>query len=498
MASDNSSIKSWTSKSKTPSDGGKKVGFRRARPTLIIPPPQLRTTPSPYTAKVSYTAGRPTSDVYDRKGSVFVFDQINGIKNFTVNTDKSGTGIGEKCSYRVYHKIKSWSKKWFTHFFLTIIMIIYTVGGAVIFITIEGQNELKVIDTINKEMDRLLAELREDSIRIPNEESVHRWEGIAVQKLKDFDIMLIEAYNKDPLIVGNTGDKIWSMWNAVVYCATVYTTIGYGHLYPTTITGRALTIVYAIIGIPLFLIALTDFGKLFTRAIKFVWSFVRRLYYTGSCRKARKKAHVKDIFKGAQLVYDIATFRRPSVFSDDSENPQPAVTPIGSVGISANEETPTTPALSNYEINDEFNLPISLALFILISYIFIGAVVYWAWEGWDFFASFYFVFISMSTVGFGDFVPKKVLCMLVSIFYLVFGLALMSMCINVVQEKLSDTFKQASAKLRATIGIQGEDDTSIVAPEIVEMPDIHDPSAIIISENNNVSENLAPLAEKES
>lgn len=68
---------------------------------------------------------------------------------------------------------------------------------------------------------------------------------------------------------------------------------GYGHLYPTTITGRALTIVYAIIGIPLFLIALTDFGKLFTRAIKFLWSFVRRLYYTGSCRKVRKRAHVQ-------------------------------------------------------------------------------------------------------------------------------------------------------------------------------------------------------------
>lgn len=68
---------------------------------------------------------------------------------------------------------------------------------------------------------------------------------------------------------------------------------GYGHLYPTTNTGRALTIVYSIIGIPLFLIALTDFGKLFTRGIKFLWSFVRRLYYTGSCRNVRKSGHVQ-------------------------------------------------------------------------------------------------------------------------------------------------------------------------------------------------------------
>lgn len=68
---------------------------------------------------------------------------------------------------------------------------------------------------------------------------------------------------------------------------------GYGHIYPATNTGRAITIVYAIIGIPLFLILLADFGKLFTRGIKFVWAYVRRLYYTGSLRRVRKQAQVQ-------------------------------------------------------------------------------------------------------------------------------------------------------------------------------------------------------------
>lgn len=71
-------------------------------------------------------------------------------------------------------------------------------------------------------------------------------------------------------------------------------------MFPKTNTGRALTIVYALIGIPLFLIALTDFGKLFTRGIKFVWSFVRRLYYTGSCRNARKNSGVDVSFTNLQ------------------------------------------------------------------------------------------------------------------------------------------------------------------------------------------------------
>lgn len=49
--------------------------------------------------------------------------------------------------------------------------------------------------------------------------------------------------------------------------------------------------------------------------------------------------------------------------------------------------------------------------------------------------------------GFGDLVPDQPIYMMLSIIYLIFGLALTSMCINVVQLKMSDHFKQASSKL---------------------------------------------------
>lgn len=181
------------------------------------------------------------------------------------------------------------------------------------------------------------------------------------------------------------------------------------------------------------------------------------------------------------MMYEIATFRRPSMVVSDPElanqtNAEPAPdTDVQSGSLATGDETPTTPNVSVFEIDDEFNLPITVALFILISYIFIGAVIYCMWEEWNFFASFYFVFISMSTIGFGDIVPQKPLCMFVTIVYLVFGLALMSMCINVVQEKLSDTFKHASAKLSATIGFEAEDDGSLNVPEPIEIPAIHIP-----------------------
>lgn len=203
------------------------------------------------------------------------------------------------------------------------------------------------------------------------------------------------------------------------------------------------------------------------------------------------------------MMYEIATLRRPSFLvsgdpaaGDDPENPNP-----GDQSAGIDTDTPTTPAPSNFAIDDEFNLPISLAIFILVLYMFSGAVMYWVLEEWDFFASFYFVFISMSTIGFGDYVPAHPICMIASIVYLVFGLALMTMCINVVQEKLKDTFQQASAKIGATIGLTvDEEDGSIstVAPGTVEMPEVHAPAKEITLEvpqidfARNLEEKLDP------
>lgn len=68
---------------------------------------------------------------------------------------------------------------------------------------------------------------------------------------------------------------------------------GYGHIAPVTTAGRSITIIYSVIGIPIFLIVLADFGKLFTRGIKFLWAYARGLYYTGSCRKVRKTVQVQ-------------------------------------------------------------------------------------------------------------------------------------------------------------------------------------------------------------
>lgn len=121
--------------------GGQKRPANFKRPTLIIPPPQTPT--SPYTANITMpitAAGTPQNPhMYSRKASEFMFSQFNGIRDFTVSTAKSGLGIGEKCSFWLYNKVSAWSKKWFTHCFLTIVLVVYTIGGALLFVYVEGK-----------------------------------------------------------------------------------------------------------------------------------------------------------------------------------------------------------------------------------------------------------------------------------------------------------------------------------------------------------------------
>lgn len=76
----------------------------------------------------------------------------------------------------------------------------------------------------------------------------------------------------------------------------------------------------------------------------------------------------------------------------------------------------------------------------------------------------------MSTIGFGDYVPKDPIYMMLSIVYLIFGLSLTSMCINVVQVKLSDSFRHASAKIGATIGLSLAEEEALSSQNVSPTP----------------------------
>lgn len=194
--------------------------------------------------------------------------------------------------------------------------------------------------------------------------------------------------------------------------------------------------VYAALGIPLCLVVLSKVGKSLTRIIKFLWSFVRRFYYTGSFQRVRR-------------MIPLSRFR-PSIFQRVSDHVRQSTVRLTSrrSAVGTEDKQRLNEIYVPYEVNDKFNLPPIVAITIAFLYIFLGAFLYTRWEDWSFMEAFYFTFISLCTIGFGDVVPAHPKFFLASSVYLLFGLALVAMVINVIMEAVADTIHKATDTVR--------------------------------------------------
>lgn len=142
----------------------------------------------------------------------------------------------------------------------------------------------------------------------------------------------------------------------------------------------------------------------------------------------------------------------------------PGICPSGRSSPLGAPITPVMDASGNIiggEVDDEFNMPVSVALIILLLYMILGAIIFMHTDDWTFVDSIYFVFISISTVGFGDVTPASEWCMIALSVYLLFGLALTSMCINVIQEQLAVAFEEAKLRLGTTMGFEVDPNTQL-------------------------------------
>lgn len=107
------------------------------------------------------------------------------------------------------------------------------------------------------------------------------------------------------------------------------------------------------------------------------------------------------------------------------------------------------------------HIPVSIVLFLLLGYIFIGAAIFSSWENWSFLDAAYFCFIALATIGFGDFVPTSFLIskpnveyskseyiqMIACCAYLVFGLILIAMSFSLLQDEVVSRCSQLAHSL---------------------------------------------------
>lgn len=114
--------------------------------------------------------------------------------------------------------------------------------------------------------------------------------------------------------------------------------------------------------------------------------------------------------------------------------------------------------LINFKDIKKINVPIHVSVLTVFAYILLGATLFSKWEDWEIGKGMYFCFVTLTTIGFGDVIPgttlnardetvqsqeKLALCAL----YIYFGLALIAMCFDLVQQEIRCKFRQLGTRL---------------------------------------------------
>uniref|UniRef100_A0A914YYN4 Potassium channel domain-containing protein n=1 Tax=Panagrolaimus superbus TaxID=310955 RepID=A0A914YYN4_9BILA len=268
----------------------------------------------------------------------------------------------------------------------------------------------------NEDIDKFVITPIDDCYRYAriaiNETSKLNKKYIAGEK-KDSGEKAKQAQDEDP----------WSFPNAVVFSYTVITTIGYGHVAPVSFKGRLFCIFYGLVGIPLTLLTIADIGM-------FLSKIVKKIVYFTNFGYQRIKNGINE--KSILVIFE----RERSSSSLDKKTPPPdelqAMNDNDEYSQEGEEEEE-----EEEEEPEERSTSESIALGIIFAvYLISGAYVISLYEPMGLFKAFYFIFVSVTTIGLGDLVPRSYNYLFVTFIYITVGLALTTMAVEIAAEYL--------------------------------------------------------------
>merc|ERR1719427_1470440 len=250
--------------------------------------------------------------------------------------------------------------------------LVYLVFGAAIFYFIETESS----DSLCKEARLFYKTNKNLSINVNSINDVPE----VIKKALEYQRSGIKIFNETVVC-----QKAWDFQSCLFFAGTIITTIGYGHIIPSNGASRAFTVIYALIGIPIFTIMFGAIGDLFS---KYMDIFMKYLEKNVKSPKLRGKKLNKQKFHAWMLAF---------VF--------------GSIG------------------------------FLLLS--LIPAIIFTKVEGWHVSESLYFTIITLTTIGFGDYVPGSdssrdyvVVYRTMVFFWILFGLAYTATFLKVISNYL--------------------------------------------------------------
>ncbi|XP_057664215.1 uncharacterized protein LOC130898746 isoform X1 [Diorhabda carinulata] len=180
----------------------------------------------------------------------------------------------------------------FSHVTLVSMVVSYCVLGAFTFEALEVENEKQIKRGIYKIRENVTHHLWNFTQEMRALDQKNFTKG-AMKYLMAFEHSLLDKMNKEGWDGEEDPDKVqWTRTGALFYSIIVITTIGYGHISPKTTWGKVVTIFYAILGIPLMLLCLSNIGDIMASSFRF-------LYWRVCCYMCQKKP--KKMKRGKSL-----------------------------------------------------------------------------------------------------------------------------------------------------------------------------------------------------
>ncbi|XP_038677661.1 potassium channel subfamily K member 18 [Scyliorhinus canicula] len=364
------------------------------------------------------------------------------------------------------------------HLFLVFLLVMYAVFGAFLFEQLERTNESA------KNYDNFLNELWEiaNKTHEGNETQAGKkyFKDAVRKKLMDFQSYwstLKENKNQ------------WNFLGSLFFCCTVFTTVGYGHISPLTVGGKIACMFYATFGIPIMLLVITDVGDKLAALLSKVYNNIRRRTrnnitpppsatpsrwssFKQSFSKSEMKPAIRSISfkngshviitpmsirnvlntqssikKKSELLRKTEIFKKLMVQENFNQK---------SFQLHRRDRSKSCPQLDlkpdasehffpylGREL-DKFDVPIFIIIGVIIAYLLFGAGILSIWEKWQYLDSFYFYFITITTIGFGDFVPEHPNFFMIMSLLIITGMAIMSMAFKLTQNRIACCYHEVS------------------------------------------------------
>lgn len=263
----------------------------------------------------------------------------------------------------------------------------YTIVGAFGFMSIETQEEYK--DLLIVEQQR--AACAEELWKVTAEHNMFNrtiWKENVDKKLQGFQEnfagLVKKGYN------GRSVNELWTFPAALMFSLSIITMIGYGNMVPRTEWGKGATVIYAVFGIPLYVLYFMNMGKVLAQTFRWLYTWLYR------CTS------------------------EPQEESDIEDGDLPACP-------------------------KRVIVPSTACLWVISGYVLTGAIMFANWEDWDYLDSTYFCVTSLCKIGLGDLVPGANIReskggnqtkLVINFVYMLLGMGLVAMCYNLMREEV--------------------------------------------------------------